>query len=57
MTACIEVSGYFSCQYRERKTVSRNTKQVLRNGFICLSLFQIWCYFDFSLADRNFNYT
>lgn len=27
MTACIEVSGYFSCRYRERKTVNRNTKQ------------------------------
>lgn len=27
MTACIEVSGYFSCRYRKRKTVNRNTKQ------------------------------
>lgn len=27
MIACIEVSGYFSCWYRERKTVNTNKKQ------------------------------
>lgn len=49
MTACIEVSEYFSCQYRERKIVNRNTKQSPKMVLYILVYFRLGAILIFHL--------